>query len=284
MNERRSVCAVILAAVLAIALNSKANAQTQSAKTSGDDFKSRFEKHQRKVDRHIEITPKQDGGINSGLVVVFGHLVKPPYKILFDNNHLLVNGVIVRPSPIQQREHGRIDRSSTTAEVAYAKKISSLMSAAQEMYRETPAAMSQAQMESQILDFVKTQDIVADAKWTAASAMDVTVRDANGASFRLVIQFSKTAPISKTPDEINANAAKNQGHHVQRLEEELGRGQCLFFSTDGGESNCSILRNAEFQKRISAIMSNAKLSEEDRLAQVRKCSGSANLGHFITDT
>lgn len=55
--------------------------------------------------RKIKITPiNQTTGISTGLVIAYGHIIPPPYKIYIENNSIMVNGIQVSPSLVWERE------------------------------------------------------------------------------------------------------------------------------------------------------------------------------------
>lgn len=275
--DRRIVISGVLSFLLvggAVSLKLAAQ-ETAAHKKKRGDFKRRFEEHQRGVDRRVDVKPKKNGdGIKSGLVVAFGHVINPPYKIDFTNDRLLVNDVVVRPSPTLQREYNKANKSTSSDEAAHAKKISSLMKRAQEIFREKANSVAKVELDKQVLDYVRGQDVVSDAKWISSDQMQVSVRSIDRSTISLVIPFSKDEPIRKSDEEIKMRAGKSQEKSRLALEGRLKRDECVLFTSDGGEMSCGGVRgHKEFKKRISLIMADSKLSQEDKISKLRESFG-----------
>src|SRR3569832_1186698 len=61
------------------------------------------------VDRKLPVNPKQPSkGINSGRIVIYGHLIPPPYALQYRGEKLFVNGIQVDPSPLTEKRNANI--------------------------------------------------------------------------------------------------------------------------------------------------------------------------------
>lgn len=250
-----------------------ADAEEPARKESADEFRKHFEEHQRGLDRRVDVAPKTSGGISSGLIIVFGHAIKPPYKITFENDRLLVNGIVVKPSPMQLKEQAHAHKTATASDVAAAQDVNALMKWTEDTYREKKGTIPDEELEKEISAHVTAQKIVKAAKWTSKDRLEVTVDTGQG-PFNLGIALRKSAPASHSEEEIRARAKKAQDATVTALEGQLKRGECVFFTTDGAETGCGVRRDEKkVRMKVAEIMDDSKLSRDEKTSRLRELLG-----------
>ncbi len=100
------------------------------------------------------------------------------------------------------------------------------------------------------------------------------MRSIDRSTFGLVIPFCKDKSIRKSDEETKMLAGKSQEKSRLSLEGRLKRDECVLFTSDGGEMSCGGVRgHKEFKKRISLIMADSKLSQEDKISKLRESFG-----------
>ena len=110
----------------------------------GKDIKSR------KIDLK-PITPKD--GIKTGLVIAYGHVIKPPYKVYIEDSKIMINGVQISPSLIWERETPKSQYKSTPEQKQKYKRIIEVTEQARKIYCDNRTRKSDREMRKKIIKF-----------------------------------------------------------------------------------------------------------------------------------
>lgn len=275
MNRRIGFYRAFVAVLFGVCAvgNSRAQDKTKTDSSQHPPLKS-IDKYLKGIDRRIEVAPKHvDDGINTGLVILFGHPIKPPYKIVFEDNKMSVNGVEVVPSPVGQREYAKTYQPPTLEKLARAAKITDWTHAAQEIYRTKKGTVPDEDLKKEILDYVKAQPLVKDAKWDSKDYMSVKLKDDKYDSFGYGVMFSMTKHIPESDEDKKVRTEKIQKDYVRELEGELRQKKSLFFTTDGG-----VFHDYEdVRNKVNGVMADNKLSHDEKIKTLRENVFAGNL-------
>lgn len=277
MNRPRIIyCAFATALISGLAVsNTLAQDKAKSGATPKPSLKS-IDEYLKGIDRRIDVTPQTPvDGIKTGLVIVFGHVIKGPYRIEFGDHKMLVNGIVVDPSPVKQRQFKH--PMTTPEELSRAHEVTDFTHRAQAIYREEKDSIPDEVLQKKILDFVKSQKGVKDARWEGKSYLSVKLAEDKYDSYGYGIMFSKAPAVVEPPETAETRAARTksiQAHYLEELEGDLRRGKSLFFLSDGGVFHDYL----DVRKKVNAIMLNTQLSQDEKIKQLRESVFEGNLG------
>jgi hypothetical protein len=193
-----------------------------------------LEKYLDGVDRRIVIHPKKPAkGINSGLVIAFGHPIPSPYLLEYRREKVFVNDVQVEPSPlIEQKNEKRVVDD----------EMKSLGSRMEKFISDARKSYANGATIDDILSSAKQQEGVLAAKLKSNTAIILTLRHHNG-PVNLLIDFSDIRredeqresqfEKSNTPKFKNPTKRIKQ-HHLAWLKRSLQNGKCVIFLSEGG--------------------------------------------------
>lgn len=234
-----------------------------------------LERHKRGVDgdiksRKIDLNViKQTDGIKSGLVIAYGHVIQPPYKVYIEDKKIMVNGVQVSPSMIWQREVPKYTSKISSATEA---KIHSAMAVSKKA-REIFCGFNlktKEEIASEILSFVKNStDTVLNAYWTDESHKDsLRIEWVDGVGPDAII-FSKSSChfVAKLRSLLLPGEQKPEARHKQALEDyassinkRLNMGRIMVI-TSHGEGELRLDRRDEVNK----VMGMKELNENKKV-------------------
>lgn len=220
------------------------------------------------VDRSIRIAPvKLSDGIMTGVVIIYGHVVPPPYKVEYRGDSLYMNGVQVSPALVARREYEKSYRKPTEADRVKSRGITEFTSRAQDIYRKKKVKVSDAALKSEILDYVKSQKLVKDAKWDSERFMLVKLADDKWDSFGYGIEFNLIEPGSRIePESVRkVRIESNKKQHLEEIGNRLRKGDCAFFTSDDG-----VYFSPDPREKVNAIMQDSKLSKRERIHRLHE--------------
>lgn len=241
-----------------------------------------LERHKRGVDGDIKSRKislnviKQTDGIKSGLVIAYGHVIQPPYKVYIENKGIMVNGVQVSPSLIWQRE---VPKYSGKVPLGTEAKLQSAMAVskkAHEIFCEFRITKAKEEVAAEILNFVKNStETVLDAYWTDESRKDsLRIKWIDGVGSDS-IDFPRSSCqnfITKLrslllPGEKNPEARHKQalGDYARGIIKRLNMGQIIVFASHG-EGELRWDRRDEVNK----IMGMKELNEIEKVEALNK--------------
>lgn len=245
--RNRSVLRGVLVLVLAVIVYRPASSEV----TPSED-------QERKLERRAKIAPVDEStGVAKGLVIAYGHVIRPPYRFRYEGSKLLVNGVQLIPSPVSDRESEKIRARVTDDRRKLLKELERVEARAKEMYaaRRSP---------EEILQFVKSQSgVIADAKWEGERSM--TFRLAGDKHFMHMLWFDGLTQATKKQVEGTVDPREVQRRLVDQYERDLTNGVCLFFSSDNG-----VMRMDDPRAKVAEVMQDKSLSDAERERAVLK--------------
>jgi hypothetical protein len=238
----------------------------------------------RKISRKIEINiAPGSSGINSGLVIAYGHPLPKPYKFEHTGGRFYVNNVLAEPSLVAQLDLDERLKKETvlTPEEQQARQrnydqIIDLIKSMRKLYFEKKEKEPSDQLHAEILAIVKANPLIKDARWFNDRSLWYKEKNSqynvdNEMSFEEESHYSHRKP-AKSPEQMSQE-------RINEWENRLKRGGCLFFVSVGGWQgepwNCGDLKN-----RVVQVMGQAGLSrdqKEDRLSKLFNGDHSAAL-------
>lgn len=201
-------------------------------------------------DKHITIHPKKPAkdGINSGLVILFGHPVPPPYKIEYRGQDLFVNDVQAKPSPLWDEQIEKPRKARTEQDKAFLERM--LKSPAKYkprrelmdwIYAKCPFGTKTDSERGKILEYVLAQkEWIESAQWVSKDR--VLKLKGRGMGNEMYITCSKPKTESLPPgtriltiQEQKAQDVQLKNAELLRLQKILSNGGCLLYSTENEE-------------------------------------------------
>jgi len=220
-----------------------------------------------KGSRKIEINPvTPKDGIKTGLVIAYGHVIKPPYRVYYEGENLMINGVQVRPSLILERERKK-KRKPEPHSKGHVSKATKIMNTLKKMYMEGLKTKSLYEVQDEITEFVlKSSDVYKNPRWLSDDVMEVRFTDPD-IGFR--INFSKTPPIKVDP-ELRKKWQKKRTKEIhesilKRTKGTLRGGHTIIFLSGGGRQG----HHNDIRPKVNKIMTEKGLSEEERIDKLK---------------
>jgi hypothetical protein len=197
-------------------------------------------------------------GISKGLVIAYGHPIKPPFKIeLRSDGKIYANGVQVIPSIVNEREAAQEQPKLSPSDTAITESLWKTTHEAQAKARAgTPPA--------EVLEFVRQQPNV---KTATLSSSTIKLVMSNGLPMILELPAAGAVPISGT--EINKRSTAHLRSRVSEIERKLKQGYVVIFVDSGTSELPTIPRLSD----IRAIMEDPATSDQEK---VRRLSS-----HFV---
>lgn len=221
-----------------------------------------------KGSRKIEIQPLQQAdGITAGLVIAYGHLIAPPYKIEYQEKGLLVNGVQVQPSLIMEREAAASAPFSVEQRAKFA-RVAELMKTLKDEYRVGMRSKSLGEVQAGIIDRIKkSTDVFENPEWLGKDVLIVRLAFAEGSR---VLRFSEKPPEVLSDDErrrlAKEGARKFKESDLSSLKKMLGAGAWMAFSSTGDRS----MGPGDCRAKVNQIMAETGLTDEQRIEKLRE--------------
>lgn len=241
-----------------------------------------LERHKRGVDadiksRKIELKViPQTHGVKSGLVIAYGHVIQPPYKVYTEDDRIMVNGVQVSPSLIWQREVSKYSGKLTPVDKERYKRALAVTKQANVIFCDLKDSKPNEEVAATILSFVKkSTDIVIEAHWTdvfpKGSLQFQWVGDAGpdvidfrNSSCQIIV--SKLHWLGKLFEQSPKKRHKQiLEDYVKGIIKRLNMGQIMIFSSHGEG-------DLRWDKRddVNKIMGTKELSENDKVEALHK--------------
>ncbi|OGR51762.1 MAG: hypothetical protein A2049_11490 [Elusimicrobia bacterium GWA2_62_23] len=207
-----------------------------------------------KGNRKIDITPiKERDGIASGIVVVYGHSLFPPYKVENVGEKVLINGIQVVPSLLVQRDSKPIEipeekKARYLKMIQFEKEISKI-------YYSQVSYKDRTTLQAEILAFAKKNTLVKDARW----GKDMLVLDykVGGGS---MLNLKGT-----TPDKPWPSRKEETGKAIVEYISKGIKSGCILIDSNGG-----ITPGCGRKDTVNEIMQNANLSKEEKINRLSK--------------
>ena len=220
--------------------------------------------------RRIEIHPaKQTDGIATGLVIAYGHVIPPPYRIEYQDGRLVINGVQIKPSLLLEREQGPNSPSSHGARKGHPLRATHIEDVAQELYTQKLRTESLEAVQAEILALIaKSTDVFENPKWISRDLLNVTLA---GSGALLQMQFSSVArPVfnakeSRQREQEGERRARNQS--LSWIKKGLELGYCEIFLSVGTQGSQRDVR--ELASNVNQKMADGALSREQRIEKLR---------------
>lgn len=214
------------------------------------------------VDRKAPIHPEHPTeGIKTGLVVAYGHVIRPPYKVEIRDGGLVVNGVPITNNPVAIREEEKRkkrfkDRPQPPEEVEEDIKFGKVFTKANDFFRENKGKMPDEELHKKILDMLQGFPGHKDITWAHGDWLSYWHRF-RGRYLHIIWEFSTEDP--EPTEVIQARQAQNMREQVKELEVRLKLGREIIFDSTGGEGMIGDPREA-----VNEVMQNPKLTEQER--------------------
>jgi hypothetical protein len=231
------------------------------ARATETGLEAHREKRGIKGSRQIEVRPEtQASGIDSGLVLVYGHIIPPPYKVEYNKRRLMINGVQVKPSLTQARS----DRVHPTKPLAPElsdrhKRAGELMRKAQDIYAKEKTLTPNDVLKKKITGVLESDnDAIEKVTWNGWSDVCYKVRG-----------FPVTMCDAIKPDPLrfrNPSAeqtAKGESEMITSIESGLRQGKWVLFGDGGGFSFLD-----DKHQVVKTIMEDNALSAEEQFKQL----------------
>jgi hypothetical protein len=197
-------------------------------------------------------------GINTGLVIAYGHPIAPPYHFEYRGSLLFVNGVQVEPSLIQQRDYDQLPKKMTDGVANEMNQLIELEHKVKSVFAERHGTIPDDELRAQLLGMVRAHPMIKDAKWTNSKVLSYKRTNdphdsfSNGIILRFTGHSASAATTRKSSEQLHQE-------HINQFEEHLKSGGCLFFLSDGG-----VWRGMDMRKDVNQIMNRSDLSASEK--------------------
>jgi len=252
-------------------------------------------------DRHIQISPQAPKeGINNGWVILYGHRIRPPYKIEYQGEKLFVNGVQAVPSLVFEREYANVQKESDAESFSkendkrkYPEKYAVRHKRRKEIfdwleqycaeYSKTPAGIAE------IMKYINAQkDMVEDARWTGTLLIqwsDPMGRHLRHGYERIQICGKRSLPIvaveTPTKQEMLDLAEREREGELRTIQKSLMNDGCVAFETTRSSSlGITFCRG----RGIADIMLNKKLSPLERENKLAELTDDSVVADILTNS
>lgn len=237
-----------------------------------------LERHKRGVDGDIKSRKialnviQQTGGIKSGLIIAYGHVIQPPYKVYVEDKGIMVNGVQVSPSLIWEREVPKYTGKIPPGTEAKLQSAMAVSKKAHEIFCEFRITKTKEDVAAEILNFVKNSTgTVLDAYWTDESRKDslrikwvdgVGPDDIDFPDGSCQYFMAKLRSLLFPPEARHRQALED---YVNSIKKRLNMGVIMVF-TSHGEGELRSDRRDEVNK----IMAMKELNENEKVETLHK--------------
>lgn len=245
---------------LADASQSSQVASSSTTEAESPKVLPKWKQLERDKNRKVDVKPVRPSyGIETGLVIAFGHVIPPPYKFeyRYRQGELLVNGVQVFPSPVDVRDREEARALAHPDSLRYDKEIDELV---RQVYKIHRAGESKAK----IVEFLKSKKhIVGDAKWAGDRSLDIRYRW-EPKHFTFGMEFPVEGPPPQKIDPVKEEEDSRR-RAIERRENPLKQGKVIFFT-----SHSELILDNDIRSEVVGIMTRADLSTEARIEMLTK--------------
>lgn len=239
-----------------------ANSSEQRKHPRGGLTLERFKKISGIQSRKISISPdKNVKGIETGIVMAYGHIIPPPYHVEYVGNHLLVNGVQVEPSLVKERHRRqRPVRKLSPEKAAKQRKSGEIIQSAQSLYESEKKSSSADVARKKATELLlKHSDEIQNLIWHGEELCYTTPAYA----FSQCVNWGAAKILNP------ANWAKNEAESktltVSTMERELRNGNWLCFGSTGGWT-----ARKDMRSQVRAIMADSNLQGEQKVEALKE--------------
>jgi hypothetical protein len=225
------------------------------------------------------ITPKD--GVKTGLIIAYGHVIKPPYKIYYEGDNLMINNVQVQPSLVRERD--RIIHKKKSISTEERKKLGKkvkLREAAQKLYINGLKTKLIEEVQDEITELIlKSSDVYKDPIWISDKSIELKIV---GSELSGTMIFQKKPIVKKSPE------AKRKWHEkrtkemhesmLKSLKSTLETGYTLIFFSSGGYS-----WKWDFRHEINKIMGEKGLKKDEYIERIHEAKHSYGLAIDIVE-
>jgi len=220
-----------------------------------------------KGSRKIAVSPvKQADGIKTGLVIAYGHIIPPPYKIETDGRNLLINGVQVDPSLVGERERKKQSGLHSPMSPEQAKQYrrqDEVDSQVLAIYRAGAGKKPMEQVRTEILELLRKSTDVYLNPGVSDKGYGGEIAGSGGLQFSMPLTLADSP---KVPDSvIKARASEARKDTVSMFSMDLKNGACIVFVSDG----YTIGVNKSRLGNVYDIMQEPGLSNDDRIEKLK---------------
>lgn len=220
----------------------------------------------------IDVVPmKLSEGIKTGLVMVYGHIISPPFKVERDGNRIFVNGIRVQPSLVRERqERARKGPDLSHEQNELNKKIGLVYREAYKVYAESPSSAGK-----KIQDMMAQQpDIFKNVQWHES-----------GANICFVSPRSKVQECwglkpwdGPSKQELASNQVKIAEESKSSIERHLREGKFVVFDSRG-----QFGPTRDFRAAARAILRDKSLTRTQKIEKVKEVVEDYGLALDVVD-
>lgn len=211
-----------------------------------------------KRDRRVAIQPKRlANGIKRGLIIAYGHPLRPPYSIEVRGEKIYVNAVQVLPSTLDEKYWASIPKpTQNDREKAIRESLWKSGNEIQERARK-------GESHEKIFEFAKQQPYMNNVHWESRGVLEYTLPNGQPSS----IELPQPGEVRINEMEIKRRSAVATRARAKQIELMLRKGRCVIF-VDSGISE-QIMRES-FPSGVPQIMDDATLSAESKAKRLRE--------------
>ncbi|MBI5595448.1 MAG: hypothetical protein HY928_05095 [Elusimicrobia bacterium] len=241
---------------------------TEEAKHS--DRTRRQKRHKRlsgvSGSRKIDVSPKKvTTGIDSGLVVAYGHLIRPPFSVEWQDETLSVNGIQVSPSIVLKRSSNGVVPAASEKDRREFQQRADLVGEARKIYSEGEGRRRIEDIKSDINALFRRAPVqFTDIRWTDDRHL---LAQEIGAPITRSITFS--APEAREASESQRTSRRDAAKKASAatIDKQLRMNEVVIFDSSGGRSGGSTI---EFVERVQKIMNAPDKTDEDRIEELKE--------------
>lgn len=214
-----------------------------------------------KRNRRVVIQPRKSAkGIKKGLVIAYGHPLRPPYSVEVHGEKIFVNAVQVLPSTIDEKYLASLPKpTQDDHEKAISESLWRSGNEIQEMARK-------GESYEKIFEFAKRQTYMNNVRWESRGVLEYTLPNGQPSS----IELPQPGEVRLNEAEVKRRSSAATRDRAKQIESMLKKGRGVIF-VDGGISE-HILRDS-FPSGVPKIMDDAALSAEEKAKRLRELLG-----------
>lgn len=214
-----------------------------------------------KRDRRVAIQPKKPAkGIKGGLVIAYGHPLRPPYSVEVRGEKIFVNAIQVLPSILDEKYWASLPKpTQDDREKAISESLWRGGNEIQEMARK-------GESHEKIFEFAKRQPYMNNVRWESRGVLEYTLPNGQGSS----IELPQSGEVRINEAEIKRRSMAATRARVKQIESILRKGHCIIF-VDSGISE-QLVRES-FPSAVPKIMDDVALSADEKTGRLRELLG-----------
>lgn len=219
------------------------------------------------VSRKVDIFPiRKSKGIKTGLVIAYGHVIPPPYQVEVQGRNILINGIQVDPSLIEERNRREVQAgkvSSSNSHRVQLKQTDEVDRQVLAIYRAGVKERPMAQVKSDVLEFLrKSTDTYLNPE---VSDTEYIAELAGSGGIRVSMPLTRKDPLNVADTTLKEEEKAARKETASMVERELQNGTCLAFVSSG----YVIGLNRERLRSVNAIMRETGISDDERIDKLK---------------